>query len=126
MDRAPDATIDYSNGYKKIRTQPVEGRLPTSQRNALCQFFDRSDYTPEEVVALGYRRLQKINGIGPKGMEIITAWARFHGLELKADNSEKLGRQAQRVERAIRLLKLHGYNVLRAEGKARVKHEQET
>jgi predicted DNA-binding helix-hairpin-helix protein len=87
--------------------------LPTLQRNALAKFFNRPDFSPADVLTLGYPRLQKLNGIGPKGIDIIVSWVRSHGFELKIEDDEKLKRQAQRVERAIRFLEKSGYEVRR-------------
>jgi hypothetical protein len=109
---------DVANGGQEETTVVP---LPTLQHNALCKFFDRSNYTPTEVVALGYQRLQKIGGIGPKGLDIIIAWARCYGLELKTNSGEKMERQAQRVERAICFLKAHGYKVSRVEKESKQK-----
>lgn len=93
--------------------EPDPRCLPTLQRNALCKLFERADFSPAEVVAVGYLRLQKVNGIGPKGLEIICHWARAHGLELQPVDAVRSGRLLQRVERAIRLLERHGYEVHR-------------
>lgn len=38
--------------------------LPTLQQNALRKIFDRPEFSPAEVAALGYRRLQQAEGIG--------------------------------------------------------------
>jgi len=85
--------------------------LPTLQRNALCKFFERADFTPEEVLAVGYGRLRKVNGIGPKGMEIISAWLSAHGLVLRNAEMERTERHVRQVERAIRLLERYGYEI---------------
>lgn len=85
--------------------------LPTLQRNALCKLFDRPDFTPREVAELGYSRLQKVSGIGPKGLEVICLWAARHGVELRPDSAARSNRMAHRVERAIRLLQRLGYEV---------------
>ncbi len=90
---------------------PAPERLPSLQRNALCKFFERPDFTPADVVALGHGRLLKINGIGPKGIQVIVLWLRHHGLCLDVADGARAMRQVQRVERAIRLLERHGYEV---------------
>lgn len=92
-------------------------KLPTLQRNALCKIFDRPEFKPEEVAALGYRRLQQAEGIGQKGLAEITAWLNSHGFELKAIEPPpgvgqpvpKKGRKS--IELAVRLLRTHGYIV---------------
>lgn len=97
-------------------------KLPTLQRNALCKIFDRPEFKPEEVAALGYRRLQQAEGIGQKGLAEITAWLNSHGYELKATepppgtgpSAPKKGRK--NIELAVRLLRTHGYIVQAAGG----------
>lgn len=92
-------------------------KLPTLQRNALCKIFDRPEFKPEEVAALGYRRLQQAEGIGQKGLAEITTWLNSHGFELKAIEAQpgagpsapKKGRK--NIELAVRLLRTHGYIV---------------
>lgn len=91
-------------------------QLPTLQRNALRKLFDRPFFTPEEVAALGYRRLQQAEGIGHKGLSAIAAWLAAFGFELKAPElppeTGKPGRKRSRsVEQAVRLLRTHGYQV---------------
>lgn len=90
-------------------------QLPTLQRNALCKIFDRPGFTPEEVAALGYRRLQQAEGIGQKGLAEITAWLKLYGFELKPLEVDGPPRQPARarksIELAVRLLRTHGYVV---------------
>jgi len=93
--------------------------LPTLQRNALRKIFDRHDFSPEEVAALGYRRLQQAEGIGNKGLVAIYAWLKLHGFELKPPDVSNLPKQElpkrmrRNIESAVRLLRNHGYVVLR-------------
>lgn len=104
-----------AQGDRKVEEQCRAARppaLPTLQRNALCKLFERGDFTPEEVLALGCARLRKVNGIGPKGLEIIAAWLKAHGLLLTTE-TERGERHIRQVERAIRLLERHGYEVRR-------------
>lgn len=88
--------------------------LPTLQRNALRKLLDRPDFTPAEVAALGFRRLQLTRGLGRKGLDNVLAWLRHHGHDLEplptrcADG----GRRNQRIERAIHLLESQGFVVL--------------
>ncbi|MBS1158050.1 MAG: hypothetical protein H6R15_469 [Proteobacteria bacterium] len=92
-------------------------KLPTLQRNALCKIFDRPEFKPEEVAALGYRRLQQAEGIGQKGLAEITAWLNSHGFELKAiepppgSASPVQNKARKNIEHAVRLLRTHGYIV---------------
>ena len=91
--------------------------LPTLQRNALRKIFDRPQFTPDEVAALGYRRLQQAEGIGSKGLASITDWLRVHGHELTAPPQPTGELQApprksrRTIEMAVRLLRTHGYEV---------------
>lgn len=94
-------------------------RLPTLQRNALCKLFGRSTFTPQEVFALGYRRLQRAEGIGHKGLQAIIEWLAAHGLVLAppsvpADPPPEVPAEIQRsINGAVRLLRHHGYRVQR-------------
>jgi len=96
-------------------TPPV---LPTLQRNALCKIFGRADFSPEEVAALGHRRLQQAEGIGSKGLATIIHWLAAHGQPLTATRTGKFRPTPrscgnQDVERAIKLLRQRGYTVLK-------------
>ena len=89
-------------------------RLPTLQRNALRRIFDRPEFTPAEVAALGYRRLQQAEGIGHKGLLVITAWLHGCGCELNPPELPAGGqalpkRNRRSIEQAVRLLRTHGY-----------------
>lgn len=92
-------------------------QLPTLQRNALRKIFDRAEFSPEEVAALGYRRLQQAEGIGQKGLTTITAWLKDYGYELEAipvpPPKERPGTKKARlnIEHAMHLLRTHGYVV---------------
>ena len=97
-------------------TVAAANQLPTLQRNALRKIFDRPAFTPEEVAALGYRRLQQAEGIGNKGLAAITAWLQQHGFELNPpashDSPPKAPKKNRRnIEMAVRLLRTHGYIV---------------
>lgn len=106
---------DRSAGAPHACGGKAMNQLPTLQRNALCKIFDRSDFTPEEVATLGYRRLQQAEGIGQKGLAEITAWLQSYGFELPPLVMEGLPRQQARarksIELAVRLLRTHGYVV---------------
>lgn len=91
-------------------------RLPTLQRNALRKLFDRPEFTPAEVSALGYRRLQQAEGIGQKGLQAIGAWLQSCGYELKppestAGTQKSQSRTRRHIEQAVRLLRTHGYSI---------------
>ena len=96
-----------------------EVRLPTLQRNALSKQFDRPEFTPQEVFALGYRRLQRAEGIGHKGLKAIIEWLAHYGYELRppaepADPPLALPDDVRRsINGAVRLLRHHGYRVQR-------------
>ena len=96
----------------------VAGTLPTLQRNALRKLFDRREFTPAEVAALGYRRLQQASGIGNKGLAAIAAWLRHHGFELRQPEPPPqppmpggLKKSQRSLDLAVRLLRIHGYVV---------------
>lgn len=92
-------------------------RLPTLQRNALRKLFDRPEFSPAEVAALGYRRIQQAEGIGQKGMATIRAWLADYGYDLEpepppvpvAGRGRSDGRK--RLESALRVLRNYGYVV---------------
>lgn len=95
---------------------PVAQQLPTLQRNALRRIFDRHDFTAEEVARLGQHRIERAEGIGRKGLATIIEWLRCQGLELAS--RQPLSRDAgavpgdvKRIEKAMRILKTHGYVV---------------
>lgn len=89
--------------------------LPTLQRNALCKIFGRSGFSPEEVAALGHRRLQQAEGIGSKGLATIIQWLEAHGHPLAKTRPSSLRQNARHrspdIEQAISLLRRHGYSV---------------
>lgn len=94
-------------------------RLPTLQQNALRRIFNRPEFSPEEVVCLGRRRLQRAEGIGPKGLETIIEWLRVQGYTLAPEpagvsgkREEAAEKERKRVEKAMRVLRTHGYTVL--------------
>lgn len=91
--------------------------LPTLQQNTLRKIFDRPEFSPAEVAALGYRRLQQAEGIGQKGLQAISAWLQAHGCELKPQTPEGQrlpGKTRRNVEQAVRLLQAHGYRIQQA------------
>lgn len=100
-----------------VAVSAAMNELPTLQRNALRKIFDRPQFTPDEVAALGYRRLQQAEGIGTKGLASITEWLLAHGHELKAPSQppgepQVPPRKSRRtIEMAVRLLRTHGYEV---------------
>lgn len=98
------------------------GGLPTLQKNALRKIFDRPEFTAEEVAQLGHRKLLRAEGIGHKGLATIIEWLHSQGYELVGDPAEagRPGRAGaknlKRLEKAIRILKTHGYAVVPAGG----------
>jgi hypothetical protein len=118
-NKSPTQLPDSCDGGK-----PVTSSLPTLQRNALRKIFERADFTPEEVFALGYRRLQRAEGIGAKGLHCIEAWLAEHGLilnppEAPADPPSDVPEPVRRsINSAVRLLRHYGYRVERARDKA--------
>lgn len=97
----------------------ASGRLPTLQRNALRKLLSRPEFSPAEVAELGYARIRKAEGIGPKGIATITAWLREHGFELAPPAASRGGRNAsgrrsvRDIEAAKRILEAHGYVIRR-------------
>lgn len=89
--------------------------LPTRQRNALRILLEKSDFTPEDVAGLSYRRLLKSPGIGRKGMILIRAWLAESLLDLADLPSErqtpKNHGDSKRLQNAIHILESHGYEV---------------
>lgn len=106
---ATPAAVDEVEAHRLVR------ELPTLQRNALRKLFDRPLFTPAEVAALGYRRLQQAEGIGNKGLASITAWLAQHGFVLQPPElpgeGKAAGKRPRNIERAVRLLRTHGYVV---------------
>lgn len=101
--------------------EPGVARLPTPARHALCKLFGRSGFTAEEVFALGYRRLQRAEGIGQKSLQAIIDWLAQHGFALAAPPppppagppDEVPAALRQSIDGAVRLLRSHGYRVHR-------------
>ena len=120
-------TPETANAGSSAGDQPVcevltQRQLPTMQRNALGKVFDRSDFTPGEVARLGHRRIERAEGIGRKGLATIIEWLRCHGFELADDTlgsqsrtSANSPKEVKKVEKAMRVLQIHGYTILRSE-----------
>lgn len=114
----PDSSCSNSDARRASRfANEAMNLLPTLQRNALRKIFDRHDFLPEEVAALGYKRLQQAEGIGNKGLAAITAWLKGYGFELpppplSAHAPVVPKRTRQSIEQALRLLRTHGYEVI--------------
>lgn len=122
-----DEMNDYPSAsgvdFEKSSERPVAevtaamNELPTLQRNALRKIFDCPHFLPDEVAALGYRRLQQAEGIGTKGLAAITDWLKLHGHELQAptlpmERQAAVPKKSRRtIEMAVRLLRTHGYEV---------------
>jgi GNAT superfamily N-acetyltransferase len=96
----------------------------TADHAAECvgKVFDRSDFTPGEVARLGHRRIERAEGIGRKGLATIIEWLRCHGFELADDTlgsqsrtSANSPKEVKKVEKAMRVLQIHGYTILRSE-----------
>jgi hypothetical protein len=103
--------------------------LPTLQRNALRKLFDRPVFTPAEVAALGYRKLQQTEGVGIKGLVIIRQWLQAHGYDIEPEPTVPRGKPMSRrtgrnLEAAMRVLQAHGYVVQRSDDESlQKKHE---
>lgn len=108
--------VDDTNDNPDCAPASAMYRLPTLQRNALRKIFDRPEFTPAEVAALGWRRLHQAEGIGQKGLQAIGAWLQVYGYELKPPEipvgGNKLpGKTRRTIEQAVRLLRTHGYSI---------------
>jgi hypothetical protein len=118
----PTTSVGSTNGDHSAGEVPVHHQLPTMQRNALSRIFNRPDFTPGEVARLGRQRLARAEGIGLKGLATIIQWLRRHGHEPAIDarrpRSPDMTPPAQgsrKVEKALRVLQSHGYQVVRSE-----------
>lgn len=112
----PKRATGPAGQFAQGRAGSVVNQLPTLQRNALRKIFDRPEFTPEEVAALGYRRVQQAEGIGNKGLAAIRAWLGRYGYELRAPDPHDAApatrsRNRRSIEMAVRLLRTHGYIV---------------
>ena len=89
--------------------------LSTMQRNALCQWFGRRDFTPEEVAEIEDGVMTQLPKVGSKGINLIRSWLQQYGYDLKNIPAEGLEpvspRLHQRLQNAERLLVKHGYRV---------------
>lgn len=122
----PRRGLSVGNGLSMMLSVPAASplnRLPTLQRNALRKLFERPEFTPEEVANVGYRRLQRAEGIGQKGLATIQAWLRDYGFEVRPDpqpslhHGKRLSRYAAKdLESAMRVVQAHGYVVQRTAG----------
>lgn len=117
-DEMSDCPPGSKPDERPVTTAPAAmNELPTLQRNALRKIFDRPQFTPEEVAALGYRRLQQAEGIGAKGLSAIADWLKAHGHQLPLPPptvgvpSDVPKKTRRTIEMALRLLRTHGYEV---------------
>jgi GNAT superfamily N-acetyltransferase len=105
--------------------EPGVACLPTPARHALCKLFGRAEFTAEEVFALGYRRLQRAEGIGQKSLQAIIDWLAQHGLALappalpEGPPDDLPAALRQSIDGAVLLLRSHGYRVHRARERRR-------
>ncbi|MFA9439235.1 hypothetical protein ACDA63_06305 [Uliginosibacterium sp. sgz301328] len=90
--------------------------LPTRELNALRGLFDKVQFSADEVVALDYRVIRRLPGVGPKGIENIRHWLEAQGLYPENwphnGSAAHRSRHHSRIEAAIRLLEDHGYEVV--------------
>jgi hypothetical protein len=91
--------------------------LPTRQCNALRLLLNKSSFSPQEVAALDVRVIERTPGIGRKSLELIDHWLRGHGYHLsglpRRQNSRRQQLKQRKLEEAIELLRLSGYEVRR-------------
>lgn len=90
-------------------------KLGTMQRNALCQFFGRKEFTPQEVARFDYAEIERLPKIGKKGIKVIRCWLQACGYDLcnlPEDKNHFGERQLHnRLQHATKLLVKHGYRV---------------
>jgi hypothetical protein len=103
-----------------IAAANVERDLPTFQRNVLRKYFRRANFSAEDVAEIDYQRLVRFPGVGAKGIQNIRTWLHTFALDLSnapapGDDSTRHERdpqgKAQRIERAIALLRKQGFVV---------------
>lgn len=116
---ASSGTGEFDSGHQAGGKVPVHCQLPTMQRNALRKIFNRPDFTPDEVARLGHQRLKRAEGIGCKGLANIIDWLRSLGYELARDvrtlqprDPATSSKETNKLQKALRVLKSHGYTVL--------------
>jgi hypothetical protein len=112
------ANAPMANTANAANTNSVECPLPTFQRNVLRKYFRRANFTAADVAEIDYQRLARFPGVGAKGMLNIRTWLHGFGLELRnvplpVDVAPELDAsgKAQRIERAIALLRRQGFVV---------------
>ena len=92
--------------------------LPTRQKNALRLLLDKRVITPEEVALLDFRSVERAPGIGKNSLDIIRAWLKSFGLDLRgvptATSNQRTAQRTRKLERAIDYLRWHGYEVHRS------------
>ena len=112
----PEITDCESNRVSpETGSDAATGALPTRQKNALRHLLDRASITPEEVARLDYKTLERAPGVGKQSIEIIRAWLRRHGHELAGQpttpSRPRVEQRKRKLERAIKYLREHGYEV---------------
>ncbi|HMW62298.1 MAG TPA: hypothetical protein PLR94_05315 [Accumulibacter sp.] len=116
MSDPTHATTVPGGAEMPARGEHLGAQLPTLQRNALRKIFGRREFTPQDVALLGYRRIEKAEGIGKKGLFAIRTWLQQFGYDVAppenpaAEPAPQVSRRV-RIERAVRLLTVHGYTV---------------
>jgi hypothetical protein len=119
--RFPDARAlsEITDGASSCAgtAKPVAFVLPTRQCNALRLLLNKPGFSPQEVAALDVRVIERTPGIGRKSLEIIDHWLRSHGYRLSGLPRQQSSRRQQlrqrKLEEAIELLRLSGYEVRR-------------
>ena len=89
--------------------------LSTLQRNALAQFLQRRDFTPQDIAQFDYLQIARLPKIGRKSLDAIRKWLRGHGYDLRNTPESAMAaahqRGEMRVDKAVKLLRKHGYEI---------------
>lgn len=90
--------------------------LTTKIRNALCQYFNRRDFTINEIASLEFSEVARLPRIGETGLRQIRCLLRKHGLDLRNPPKQqgkppKVVRR-QHINRAIKSLERRGYQII--------------
>jgi len=110
MSDITDCTSIPEDGLRQVN-------LPTRQRNALRLLLNKPRFSPQEIAALDRRVIERAPGVGRKSIELIDAWLKSHGYALQTPPSSVVShrqdRRQRKLEQAIDLLRVYGYEVHR-------------
>ena len=111
--------LDINDRPPSCDRAPGGVELPTRQRNALRLLLNKPSISPQEVAALDLRVIERAPGIGKKSLGLIDAWLRSHGYALsgypRTQTVPRWERKQKRLNQAIELLRVYGYEVHRSQ-----------